>query len=178
MADDKKSLGDYGVHLFTGAVNEESTAEAIEFILEANLNGGHDGLKLIVNSGGGYVCSGFALIDVMAGSKIPVHTVGLGMIASMGVSIFIAGKKGTRTLTPNTMVMCHQWAGGAYGKHHELLADMKNWQQVQERMVAHYAKHTKLNKKKVEEIFFPPSDVWLNAKEAMSLGICDVIRDV
>src|SRR4051812_26572110 len=103
MADEApevKSLEEHGIKLLTNEIDDDNCDDVIRFIIESNLNAAHDHLTLIVNSPGGYVTSGFALIDVMEGSKIPVHTVGLGQIASMGLNIFIAGAKGHRTLTP------------------------------------------------------------------------------
>lgn len=173
-----KTLREHGCYLMFRGVDEESMEEACEFILEANLNKSHKELTLIVNSGGGFCHDGFALIDVMNGSTIPVNTVGLGCIASMGVSIFIAGAKGKRILTPNTTIMCHQWAGGMYGKEHELLAAIKANQMMTDKMMVHYKKHTGMKESDVRKYFFPPHDVWLTAKEAKKLGICDVIKDI
>lgn len=182
MADNNKSkdktLREHGCHLMFQGVNEESMEEAVEFILEANLNKSHKELTLIVNSGGGSCYDGFALIDIMGGSKIPVNTVGIGCIASMGVSIFIAGAKGNRVLTPNTTIMCHQWAGGQWGKEHELVAAIKGNEQMTEKLLGHYAKHTGMTTKKAREVFFPAHDVWLTAKDAKKLGLCDVIKEI
>lgn len=179
MADDnEKTLRDHGCHLMFRDVDEESMEEAVEFILEANLNKSHEELTLIINSGGGSCYDGFALIDVMSGSAIPVKTVGLGCIASMGVSIFIAGHKGSRVLTPNTTIMCHQWAGGMWGKEHELIAAIKGNEQMTKKMINHYKKHTGLSEADVKKYFFPAHDVWLTAVEAKKLGICDIVKDI
>jgi ATP-dependent Clp protease protease subunit len=173
---EKKDLEAFGYYLYFGDVDEESTEKAIEFILEANLNKSQKELTLIVNSCGGECSSGFALIDVMKGSKLPVNTVGIGMLASMGLSIFIAGKKGTRTLTPNTSVMCHQWWSGMEGKQHELFAAIKHHELLEDRVMTHYRKCTGLNLAAVKKNLFPPNDVWLSAKEAKKLHLCDIIK--
>src|SRR5713101_3051077 len=102
-SDGKKDLAEHGIFLLTGDVEDAKCEDAIRFILEANLNSRHEYLTLIVNSPGGYVNAGFSLIDVMNGSKLEIRTVGLGILASMGLLIFIAGKTGKRALTPNTM---------------------------------------------------------------------------
>lgn len=180
MSDDSpdlKSLEEHGIKLLTNEIDDENCDDVIRFILEANLNGSFDHLTLIINSPGGYVTSGFGLIDVMAGSKIPVHTVGLGQIASMGLNIFIAGAKGYRTLTPNTLIMSHQWAGGRWGKEHELIAQQKQDEIVTRTIIRHYVKHTGLNEKKVREILLPAHDVFLTAQEAKKLGICDIVKE-
>ena len=65
---------------------------------------------------------GFALIDIIHGSRLPIWTVGIGMLASMGLMIFMAGEKGHRVLTPNTLILSHQWSGVDSGKEHELVS--------------------------------------------------------
>jgi ATP-dependent Clp protease protease subunit len=179
--DDKSfDLQDNGIYLFSEDVTDESCAEAIQFILEKNLDtsGTHKHLTMIINSPGGNVIDGFALIDIMAGSRIPVHTVGLGIIASMGLQLFIAGKKGERVLTPNTLIMSHQWSGFFYGKEHELVSAQKEQKLLSDMIMRHYRKHTKLSEKKIREVLLPAHDVWLTAKEALALNICDKIKDI
>jgi ATP-dependent Clp protease protease subunit len=173
-------LQDNGIYLFAEDVNEDSCAEAMRFILEKNLDtsGKNKQLTMIINSPGGHVVDGFALIDVMAGSRIPIHTVGLGLIASMGLLLFIAGKKGKRVLTPNTLIMSHQWSSFFYGKEHELIAVQKEQKLLSDMIMRHYKKHTGLSEKKIREVLLPANDVWLTAKEAKELGICDEVKDI
>ena len=85
-----------GIYLLMKKIDEESCASAIRFILTHNAqpNTELDHLTLIINSAGGSVHAAMALIDVMKGSGIPVHTVGLGLIASSGLLIFMSGEKG------------------------------------------------------------------------------------
>ena len=173
-------LQDNGIYLFATGVDEESCGDAIKFILESNLDthAKHKHLTLIINSPGGHVVDGFALIDVMAGSRLPVHTVGIGMIASMGLLMFIAGKKGERVLTPNTLIMSHQWSSWFHGKEHELLAIQKEQKLLSEIIMRHYKRHTGLKEKDIRKYLLPAHDVWLTAKEAKALGICDKIKDI
>lgn len=173
---DSKSLDDYGIFLLSDELDDQNSDNAIRFILEANLNGNHEHLTLIINCPGGYITSGFALIDIMEGSNIPIHTVGLGQIASMGLNVFIAGSKGHRTLTPNTMVMSHQWVGGRWGKEHELIAQQKQDGIVTQQIIRHYVKHTNLTEKRVREYLLPAHDVYLTANEALKIGICDKVK--
>ena len=178
VKDKRKSLIERGVFLFFGDVDEQIVEDAVEFILEENIYKTNEELTLVVNSRGGSVDDGMALIDVMAGSKIPVKTVGVGCLASMGLSIFIAGEKGSRVLTPNTSIMAHQWTWGYWGKEHELLAMDKHNKLTQRKMIRHYQKHTGLSEQEIREFIFPPHDAWLSAKEAKKLGLCDVVRDL
>lgn len=151
----------------------------VTWILEANIQKKkHDKLTLIVTSYGGYVVSGFAIIDAMRGSSIPVDTVGLGVISSCGLLIFMAGRKGHRILTPNTSILSHQWAGGNYGKEHELLASVRANELVSQKMIAHYKKCTGLSEKVIREKLLPASDLWMSPQEALKYNVCDAIKDM
>jgi len=176
------SLEDAGVIFLNGDIDDATCGAAIRFILEANINPpelrAYDHITLFINSWGGYCHSGFGLIDVMAGSKVPVRTVAIGAIASMGFMIFIAGEKKTRILTPNTMIMSHQWSGQSLGKQHELIAGQKEIDIQRDIVMKHYIKHTGLARKKIEEKLLPASDVWLTAAEAKKLGICDIVKNL
>jgi ATP-dependent Clp protease, protease subunit len=176
--DDKNSLDDHGIFLFSGEVEDDKCEDAIRFVLESNLNGELDHITMIINSPGGFVNAGFSVIDTIEGSKIPVHTVGLGLIASMGLNLFITGKKGSRVLTPNTMVISHQWSGVRYGKEHELIASQKRDSIVTDMILRHYKKHTGLSEKDIRKYLLPESDVYLTSKEAKKLGICDIVKDL
>jgi ATP-dependent Clp protease protease subunit len=175
-----KTLEEYGIYMLMGEIGGANVHEAIRYIIEANINPecNWDFITLIINSDGGYVSDGFALIDIMLGSSIPIRTVGIGMIASMGLLIFLTGEKGTRTMTPNSMILSHQYAGGFYGKEHELVAAQVEQDNLSEIMMRHYKKTTGLSQAKIREVLLPPHDVWLKAVEAKKYGICDIVKDV
>ena len=118
------------------------------------------------------------IIDVMRSSNIPIKTVGLGQIASAGLLIFLAGTPGRRTLTPNTSIMSHQYAWGSDGKHHELLATIREFELTQKRMVQHYIDCTGLSEDQIKQHLLPPHDVYLGADDALRLGICDHISQL
>ena len=130
----------------------------------------------MVSSWGGSVYAGFALTDIMEGSRLPVHTVGVGMIASAGLMIFMAGAKGHRILTPNTEILSHQYSNVEYGKEHELIASRRANDLTSERIMVHYMKHTGLKEKDIRKNLLPPEDIWLSAKEAKKFGLCDKIK--
>ena len=179
-AEDKDELLDKGIKIFMGDVNMKTMEPIIEWILAANLSWkkNQKELTLAICSPGGDLNACFALIDVMQGSRIPIRTVGMGMIASCGLLMFISGTKGKRILTPNTSILSHQYSWGSYGKEHELFATVREYELTTERMVNHYKKCTGLKDGKIREKLLPPSDVWLDAKEAKELGICDHIQEM
>mgnify|MGYP001190576689 FL=1 len=166
------------VYLFLDDVTAESCKDLISFILTKSWQKPRPKeLQIIINSPGGDLNAAFAIIDVMNGAPFPIHTVGLGQIASAGFMMFINGTKGYRTLTPNTSIMSHQWSWGSYGKEHELLAQGKEFELTTQRMLNHYKMCTGLSERKIREYLLPATDVWLSAKEAKKLGICDKIKD-
>lgn len=173
-------LADNGIYLFSANFTPDTARDVIKWILESNLNKerNYDHLTLIINSPGGEVSSAFAIIDMMRGSALPVHTIGLGMIGSCGLLTFIAGAKGHRTLTPNTSILSHQWSWGSWGKEHELLAQVKEFDLTTKRVMAHYKVATGLDDETIRTKLLPPQDIWLSSDEAKELNLCDVVKDM
>lgn len=173
------SLSQEGIHLLMNEISLASCKSAIEFILNHNIQQQHPKqLSLMICSNGGAVDAAFALIDVIKGSKIPVHTIGLGQIASAGLMIFIAGAKGHRRLTPNTSILSHQYSWGANGKEHELFARIREYELTTERMINHYKNCTGLGKTIIRDKLLPPEDKWLSSTEALELGLCDEVKNL
>ena len=166
-----------GQHIFMEDVTQESMKPLINWIIAENYNKEKkkEELTLGICSRGGDLNACFALVDIMKGSKIPIRTIGMGMIASCGLVIFISGEKGRRILTPNTSILSHQYSWGTYGKEHELFAVVKEFDLTTRRMIDHYKKCTGLSEEDIRKYLLPPQDVWLSAKEAKKLGLCDSI---
>ena len=173
-------LQDHGMYVFMDDVDNETIKPVIEWILAENhvVKKKKKELLLMICSDGGSVSDAFALIDVMKASSIPIKTVGLGCIASCGLLIFMAGTKGSRVLTPNTSILSHQYSWGSGGKAHELFSITKEFDLTHARMVNHYRECTGLSEEEIKVTLLPPSDVWLTAEEALTLGICDYISDL
>ena len=176
---DEADLYKSGVYILMDNISSDSCKEAIEFILKQNSEKKKQKrLQFLICSNGGDVPPCFALIDVMRGSGIPIHTVGLGVIASCGLLLFITGEKGQRILTPNTSILSHQYSWGSWGKEHELFAQVKEFELSSRRLIDHYKKCTGLSEEDIRKYLLPPEDVWLAGKEAKKLGICDSIRQL
>ena len=173
-------LTDCGMYVFMGEVNVDNIKPIIEWILQENyiVKKKKKELLLMICSSGGDLADAFALIDVMRSSRIPIKTVGLGVVGSAGLCIFIAGTPGKRLLTPNTSILSHQFSWGSDGKAHELFATIKEFDLTHRRMTAHYKTCTSLDEETIKSKLLPPHDVWLSAEEALSLGVCDAIAEV
>ena len=176
----KMELLSKGIVVFMGDVTVETMSPLIDWILAENLKTKKQKeLTLGICSPGGDLNACFALIDVMKGSKIPIRTIGLGMIASCGLLMFITGTKGRRILTPNTSILSHQYSWGQGSeKEHELFARVKELELTTERMINHYIKCTGLKEADLRKYLLPPHDVWLGAKEAKKLGLCDKVEQI
>ena len=176
VLDPESELGMRGFKTFMSDVTQETFLKVYESIYSLRRKGAFE-LTLAICSPGGDLNACFALVDVMKGSKIPIRTIGMGMIASCGLVLFISGEKGKRILTPNTSILSHQYSWGTYGKEHELFAQVKEYDLTTMRMINHYKKCTGLSEEEIREYLLPPHDVWLSAKEAKKLGLCDSIKE-
>lgn len=172
-----EGLREYGMYVFMDSVNAESVKPVIEWILHENyvIKPRKKELLLMVCSDGGDLSAAFALIDTMRASQIPVKTVGLGLIASCGLLIFIAGTQGRRILTPNTSILSHQFSAGSEGKSHELFATIREFELTNKRIVEHYKQCTGLSEEEIMAKLLPAQDVWLDHDSALELNLCDSI---
>ena len=171
-----------GNHLyFRGEIHKESINEIKRNLIEMrgcvtknyfNI-GVHDpkdmAIYLHIHSPGGSMSDGFDLIDFMENFPIPIYTVGTGTVASMAVSILIAGKR--RFITPNTHVLVHQFRTGIMGKHQDLLDYMKHLENVYKQLVTFISSKTKLSQNEVKEML--KSESWFTAEDAVKMGFAD-----
>lgn len=167
-------------YLFTGPIKTRTVTPLIEWVMARNLGAAAtkptkrpDNLTLIISSLGGHVSDCFAAVDVLLGSSIPIHTVGLGGLASCGLTLFMCGSK--RIVAPHTLITSHQYSGGSDGKHHELLAERAAQDWTHQALIDLYCKQTRQNDIYVGPTFFGPSDRHFSAQEAMDTGLAHEI---
>lgn len=176
-AHERDLLADHGILTLTGAVTAATSEALTRAILSANMRGRPRRLQLVINSPGGDVGAGFALLDVMAWSQIPIHTVGLGQVGSMALLLLMAGAKGERVITSRTSLLSHRmWWLGA-GSHAEHMAARREEDRCHARIVEHYLRHTALKSaEQVHAALLRETDVWLDAEEAVRFGIVDRVE--
>jgi ATP-dependent Clp protease protease subunit len=175
-----KILTDSGVLLLVGEFNNENILPIIARIMEFNLM--PEGVRpefitLIINSPGGSVSSMFQLVDVMKSSKIPVHTVGQGFVASCGIMTLMAGEPGHRSATHNTTIMSHSWSSGTQGTSYDLEASVKHHDFLTEKMINHYKKCTGKSESYIRKHLVLPTDMYLRPEEALQHGIIDEVKE-
>ena len=130
-------------------------------------------IQFYINSPGGSVTAGLAILDTMNHIKPDVSTVCVGMAASMGALLLSAGKKGKRFALPNAEVMIHQPSGGAEGMAADIEITAKQILKLRERINALLAANTG---QKIEKIAKDVDrDFFMTAEEAKKYGIVDQV---
>lgn len=128
-------------------------------------------INLYINSPGGQVSSGLAIYDTMQFIKAPVHTVCMGMAASMGAFLLAAGHPGQRTSLPHSKIMIHQPSGGARGQASDIEILARDILSTKETLNELLAFHTK---QPVETIARDTDrDRYMTALEAKEYGLID-----
>jgi ATP-dependent Clp protease protease subunit len=130
-------------------------------------------ITLYINSPGGQIQSGLAIVDAMHHVKPDVATVCMGMAASMAATILSQGKKGKRFTLPNSEVMIHQPLTGVEGQASDIQITAKHIMRLKEKLTQMMADVTGQPYKKVESD--KDRDYWMSADEAKKYGIVDHI---
>lgn len=166
-----------GILYLFGSIEDAQASSLCEKIIELNIGGETPQIQMIINSPGGSIDAGFAIIDIMEWSQIPIYTTGIGSIASMGLLIFMAGEPGRRVLTPRTSILSHRYSSWVIGKHSDLIATRKEQDLIHCRIINHYIQHTKVaSEEELNRTLLRDMDTWLTPQEAVDCGIADCIQ--
>ena len=130
-------------------------------------------IKLYINSPGGSVYDGLAIIDTMDYIKPDVQTIGIGLQASMGAMLLSCGAKGKRFVLPNSRIMIHQPSSGTRGKITDQEIMLEEGIFLKKRLAEIFAKNTGKDLKTVEKDM--DRDNWMSAEEAKKYGIIDKV---
>lgn len=130
-------------------------------------------IKLYINSPGGSVTAGLAILDTMNYIKPDVATICIGMAASMGAVLLSAGKKGKRFALPNSEVMIHQVLGGAEGQASDIKIRAERIIKMKDMLNRMLAENTGQPFSKVEKD--ADRDFFMSAEEAQKYGLIDKV---
>ncbi len=131
-------------------------------------------IKLYINSPGGSVYDGLAIIDTMNYIEPDVQTIGIGLQASMGAMLLSSGTKGKRFVLPNSRIMIHQPSyGSPTSKVTDQEIELKEGLYLKKLLIEMLAKNTGQDEKTVEKDM--DRDNWMSAEEAKKYGIIDKI---
>ena len=130
-------------------------------------------ISLYINSPGGVVTAGLAIMDTMNYIKPDVATICIGQAASMGAMLLTAGAKGKRAALPNSRIMIHQPLGGAQGQATDIQIAAEEIIKTRKKLYEIIAETTGQTIKKVEKD--SDRNFFLSAEEAKKYGLIDEI---
>lgn len=130
-------------------------------------------IQLYINSPGGDVTAGLAILDTMNFIKPDVSTICVGIAASMGSHLLAAGAKGKRYALPNSEVMIHQPHGGFQGQVSDIEVNAKQMLKMRHKLNEIFAKNTGQKIAQVEKDM--DRDFYMSSDEAKKYGIIDAI---
>ncbi len=158
----------------TGMIDDDVANIVIAQLLFLQSEDPKKDISLYVNSPGGSVTAGLAIIDTMNHIKPNVSTVCVGMAASMGSHILAAGEKGKRFALPNSEIMIHQPSQmGIEGKASDIEITAKQILKLREKLNKIFSKNTGQSISKIEKDM--DRDFFMDAEEAKKYGIIDKI---
>jgi ATP-dependent Clp protease protease subunit len=155
-------------------LNKKLTSLNISLANQVNtldLNDLHANIRLYINSFGGSVFAGFSAVDYIKKSKIPVETIIDGCAASAATMMSIVAQR--RYMNEHAFMLIHQLSSACWGTYEEMKDDMKNNDLLMKTIKQIYTEHTKIPKKKLNEIL--KRDLWWDAKTCLEYGLIDDI---
>ena len=133
---------------------------------------------LYINSPGGSITDGMAIVDTINYIKCPVSTICVGMAASMGAVLLACGEKGKRYATPNAEVMIHQpliGGGGLSGQTTEIKIHADHMVKTREKLNKLLSEKTGQSLEVIERD--TERDNYMTAEQALAYGLIDGILD-
>ena len=130
-------------------------------------------ISFYINSPGGVVTSGLAIMDTMNYIKCPVATIVMGQAASMGSLLLCCGEKGRRFALPNSRIMIHQPSGGFQGQAADIEIHAREILDLRHRLNKIYVKQTGQTLQNIEKAM--ERDNFMTPEDALKFGLIDEI---
>jgi len=158
-----------------GPVNDATANVVVAQMLFLESENPDKDIFLYINSPGGSVSAGLSIYDTMNFIKPDVSTLCMGMAASMGSFLLMAGAKGKRAALPNSRVMIHQPSGGAQGQATDIEIQAREIIKTREQLNRIYADRTGQTVEKIAADM--ERDMWMSPTEAKEYGLIDQVLD-
>lgn len=159
--------------MVNGPVEDTMANAIVAQLLFLDAQDSEQDIQLYVNSPGGSVTSGLAIIDTMNFIKSDVSTIVMGMAASMGAMIQMSGTKGKRFALPNAEIMIHQPLGGAQGQATDIEISAKHILKTRARLNKMISEATGQTVEQVQ--FDTERDNFMDVERALEYGLIDAI---
>jgi len=157
----------------TGQVNDEVASLICAQLLFLEAENPKKEISFYINSPGGVVTSGLAILDTMNYIQCPVSTVVMGQAASMGSLLLTCGQKGRRFALPNARVMIHQPSGGFQGQATDIEIHAREILAIKARLNQIYVEQTGQPLDVIEKAM--ERDNFMTAQEAKDFGLIDEV---
>jgi ATP-dependent Clp protease protease subunit len=158
-----------------GPVNDQTANLVCAQLLFLESENPDKDIFLYINSPGGSVSAGLAIYDTMQFIKPDVSTLCMGLAASMGSFLLMAGAKGKRFALPNSRVMIHQPSGGAQGQATDIEIHAREILRLREQLNRIYAERTGQSVEKIASDM--ERDFFLSPEQAKEYGLIDAVLD-
>jgi len=160
--------------IFLGTDIDDDVANSIVAqLLFLSCDDGKKDISLYINSPGGVITSGLAIIDTMKLITPDIKTICIGQAASMASIILACGTKGKRIILENSRVMIHQPMGGARGQEKDIQIQAKEISRIKFRINNILSEKTGKTLDEIERD--TDRDYFMEAEEALAYGIVDKI---
>ena len=161
------------VIFLVGPVNDHSANLVVAQLLFLESENPDKDISLYINSPGGSVSAGLSIYDTMQFIKPDVSTLCMGMAASMGSFLLMAGAKGKRNALPNSRIMMHQPSGGAQGQATDIEIQAREILKTREQLNRIYAERTGQPLERITADM--ERDRWMSPTEAVDYGLIDKV---
>ncbi|SHM51557.1 ATP-dependent Clp endopeptidase proteolytic subunit ClpP [Rhizobacter sp. OV335] len=161
------------VIFLVGPVNDQTANLVVAQLLFLESENPDKDISLYINSPGGSVSAGMSIFDTMQFIKPDVSTLCMGIAASMGSFLLMAGAKGKRFALPNSRVMIHQPSGGAQGQATDIEIHAREILKTREQLNRIYAERTGQSIEKIRADM--ERDFFLDPTEAKDYGLVDQV---
>ena len=156
-----------------GPVNDMTANLVVAQMLFLESENPDKDIFLYINSPGGSVSAGLSIFDTMNFIKPDVSTLCMGMAASMGSFLLMAGAKGKRIALPNAKIMIHQPSGGAQGQATDIEITAREIIKTREQLNRLYADRTGQTYEKIANDM--ERDFYMSPEEAKTYGLIDQV---
>ncbi|MBX3618377.1 MAG: ATP-dependent Clp endopeptidase proteolytic subunit ClpP [Rhizobacter sp.] len=156
-----------------GPVNDQTASLVVAQLLFLESENPDKDIHFYINSPGGSVTAGMSIFDTMEFIKPDVSTMCVGMAASMGSFLLMAGAKGKRFSLPNARVMIHQPSGGAQGQATDIEIHAREILKTREQLNKIYAERTGQPLEKIRADM--ERDFFMDPEEAKAYGLIDQV---
>ncbi len=167
--------------LLCGDIFEGTVENAISQILEINADDDEKAaaykeferrpIRLFINSYGGSVYDGLALVDVIRQSRTPVHTIAVGACMSMALWVWLSGQE--RLVGESATLMFHDLSTVAFGKTEGIKQELKETIRLQEMLVSEIVSKSDVKEETLRDYITRKAEWFISAKEALELKLAD-----